>query len=84
MRVLVTGATGLVGHGVAKLLVARGHEVRALVRDAERGRALLPAGVSPVPGDITRPDSLGPALAGVEWLFHSAGMPEQWHADESV
>ncbi len=84
MRVLVTGATGLVGHGVAKLLVARGHEVRALVRDVERGRALLPAGVSPVPGDITRPDSLGPALAGVEWLFHSAGMPEQWQADESV
>lgn len=84
MRALVTGATGLVGHGVARLLVARGHEVRALVRDVERARALLPAGVTPVPGDITRPDSLGPALAGVEWLFHSAGMPEQWQPDETV
>jgi dihydroflavonol-4-reductase len=84
MRVLVTGATGLVGHGVAQKLVARGHEVRALVRDVERSRALLPSGVTPVPGDVTRPDSLAPALAGMEWLFHCAGMPEQWQRDEGV
>lgn len=84
MRVLVTGATGLIGHGVAKALVGRGHEVRALVRDLERSRTLLPTGVTPVAGDITRPESLGPALAGVEWLFHSAGMPEQWQRDEST
>ncbi|HVP61487.1 MAG TPA: NAD-dependent epimerase/dehydratase family protein [Myxococcaceae bacterium] len=84
MRVLVTGGTGLVGHGVAKALVARGHEVRTLVRDPGRAATLLPAGVTPVTGDITRPDSLGPALAGVEWLFHSAGLPEQWQRDESV
>jgi nucleoside-diphosphate-sugar epimerase len=84
MRVLVTGATGLIGHAVARTLVARGHEVGALVRDVERARRLLPERVTPVPGDITRPDSLGPALVGVEWLFHSAGMPEQWQRDESV
>jgi dihydroflavonol-4-reductase len=84
MRVLVTGATGLVGHGVARALVGRGHEVRALVRDPGRAGPLLPPGVTPVPGDITRPDSLGPAFAGVEWLFHSAGIPEQWQRDESV
>jgi len=84
MRVLVTGATGLVGHGVARALVGRGHDVRALVRDPGRAGPLLPQGVTPVPGDITHPDSLGPAFAGVEWLFHSAGIPEQWQRDESV
>jgi nucleoside-diphosphate-sugar epimerase len=84
MRVLVTGSTGLIGNAVARRLLSRGHEVRALVRDMERARSLLPEGVLPVRGDITRPDSLTPALHGVEWLFHCAGLPEQWQRDESV
>lgn len=36
MRVLVTGATGLIGHAIARELLADGHSVRALVRDLAR------------------------------------------------
>ncbi|SDM72468.1 Nucleoside-diphosphate-sugar epimerase [Streptomyces sp. cf386] len=36
MRVLVAGATGVVGHPLVGALRARGHEVSALVRDASR------------------------------------------------
>ena len=45
MRVLVTGATGKVGNAVALRAVERGDEVVALVRDADRARSRLPAGV---------------------------------------
>ena len=72
--ILVTGATGLIGNALAMDLVARGHDVRALVRDPERARAVLPERVTLVRGDVTSPDSLPAAVRDVEWLFHAAGM----------
>ncbi|MER5939407.1 NAD(P)H-binding protein [Streptomyces sp. NPDC001928] len=62
-KILVTGATGTVGRQVVAELLARGHAVRALTRDA--AKADLPAGVEVVQGDLTDPDSLIPALEGV-------------------
>jgi len=81
---LVTGATGLVGYGIVKELLRRGQPVRALVRDAERARSVLPGGVELAIGDITDPASLGAAVRGVGLVFHAAGMPEQWQRDETV
>ena len=65
-KILVSGATGTVGRQVVAELLARGHEVRALTRDA--ARATLPAGAEVVQGDLTEPDSLIPALEGVTGL----------------
>src|SRR3954463_12014961 len=84
MRTLVTGSTGLIGHAVARELLERGHEVRALVRDLARARKVVPAGAELVLGDVEEPSSLRAACQRMEWVFHVAGMPEQWQADESV
>jgi nucleoside-diphosphate-sugar epimerase len=84
MNVLVTGATGLIGNAIVRRLLARGGRVRVLVRDPERAAHVLPAGVELVRGDVTAPDSLPAAMKGVEWLFHAAGMPEQWQPDASI
>lgn len=81
---LVTGATGLLGYGIVEALVQRGQPVRALVRDAERARSILPSGVELAIGDITEPASLKAAVRGVDLVFHAAGMPEQWQRDETV
>lgn len=78
---LVTGATGTVGNAVAARLAAAGHEVRALVRDVERARSLLPDDVEPVRGDVTDAGSVAAAVAGCERVFHAAGLPEQWRLD---
>ncbi len=83
MRALVTGATGKVGHGVARALVQRGDEVRALVRDPGQAVRVLPAGVEPVRGDVTDAPSVATAVAGCEVVFNAMGLPEQWLADES-
>jgi dihydroflavonol-4-reductase len=84
MRVLVTGATGKVGHAIALALLERGEQVRALVRDPKRAATILPAGVEPTPGDATDADSLAAAVEGCELVFNAMGMPEQWVRDEAI
>ncbi|MDT0319904.1 NmrA family NAD(P)-binding protein [Streptomyces millisiae] len=65
-KILVSGATGTVGRQVVAELLARGHQVRALTRNA--AGAVFPAGVEVVQGDLTEPESLVPALEGVTGL----------------
>lgn len=66
--ILIIGATGHVGKHLISLLHSKGYPVRALVRD--RGRAVgLPDGVEVVVGDLTRPQTLPAAFAGVERIF---------------
>jgi dihydroflavonol-4-reductase len=84
MQVLVTGATGKVGHAIATALLDRGETVRALVRDPQRAAGILPAGVEARAGDATDASSLSAAVEGCELVFNSMGMPEQWVKDEGI
>ena len=64
--ILVTGAGGTVGSEVLKALVAR----RAPVRAGYRTRTPpLPAGVEAVQLDYDRPETIRPAVEGVETVF---------------
>lgn len=67
MKILVTGANGRVGSKVVEQLLARGVQLRALVRD--RIKANFPPMVEVVEGDFLEPDSLRPALAGITSVF---------------
>jgi nucleoside-diphosphate-sugar epimerase len=84
MKVAVTGATGLIGNALVKRLVLEGHRVRALVRDVDRAKRLLPAAVELERGDLEDSGSIARAVSGADWLFHTAGMPQQWQPDDSV
>ncbi len=84
MRLLVTGATGKVGNAVARRLADRGDDVVALVRNAAQARELLPAGVELASGDVTDPDSLRAAMAGVNGVFNCMGLFEQWFPDPGI
>lgn len=84
MRVLVTGATGKVGHAIASALLDRGDHVRGLVRDPKRAASVLPAGIEPVKGDATDPESLAAAVEGCEQVFNAMGLPEQWVPDQAI
>jgi uncharacterized protein YbjT (DUF2867 family) len=66
-RVLVIGATGNIGGEVVRQLVERGVAVRAMSRRPDT--AALPPGVDVVAGDLTRPESLEPALRDVDAVF---------------
>ncbi|MEV7132570.1 SDR family oxidoreductase [Arthrobacter sp. NPDC093128] len=71
--VLIVGATGSIGrHAVAEAL-QHGYAVRALVRDQTRAARILPEGVDLVIGDLTRPETLGPAVDGVDAIVFTHG-----------
>jgi uncharacterized protein YbjT (DUF2867 family) len=73
--ILVTGATGKVGSEAARLLAARHHPTRALVRDPSRA----PDGdVEIATGDFGRPDTLDAAMRGIDTvLLVSPAVPAQ-------
>jgi NADH dehydrogenase len=62
-RILVVGATGMLGKPVADRLADAGFTVRVLSRTPERARALFPASVEVVAGDVADPAALDRALA---------------------
>ena len=72
--VLVTGATGLAGANVCKLLVERGDAVRALARQSADTAPLAELGVDVVTGDVTDPDAVLRAAAGTEAAIHCAAL----------
>jgi dihydroflavonol-4-reductase len=84
MRVLVTGATGKVGHAMASALLERGDHVRALVRDPKRAASVLPASIEPVRGDVIEPETVAHAVDGSELVFNAMGLPEQWVRDRGI
>ncbi|MFQ5888536.1 MAG: NAD-dependent epimerase/dehydratase family protein [Gemmatimonadota bacterium] len=71
-RILITGATGLVGSHAASLWSERGWRVRALVRPASDTSFLESLGCELVLGDLTDPASLRGSAGGCEVVLHAA------------
>lgn len=74
MRILVTGATGFIGSRVVRMLVERGHAVRALIRSNRRAGRLAGLPMETVWGDLFEPPSLVRAARGCEACIHLAGV----------
>lgn len=79
MNVLVTGATGQQGGAVARVLLARGHQVRALTRnpDAEAAQRLARRGARLVTADLRDRERLIAAMQGVDAVFAMTTFLEQ-------
>jgi dihydroflavonol-4-reductase len=78
---LLTGATGFVGSAVARVLAARGHTLRLLVRPTSDRRNLAGIEAELALGDLTDTASLARAVAGCRYVFHVAADYRFWVPD---
>ncbi|WP_214401208.1 NAD-dependent epimerase/dehydratase family protein [Pseudonocardia lacus] len=70
---IVTGAGGYLGSALVALAVEQGRDVRAVVRDARRAAAVLPAGVDVAVADLADEEALARAMRGCTGVVHVAG-----------
>ncbi len=71
--ILITGAGGFSGSHIVARLAKQGAQVRAMAHSRESARTRLHSqGIDVIIADTTRPETLRPALEGVETIIHCA------------
>jgi uncharacterized protein YbjT (DUF2867 family) len=73
MKVLVAGSTGETGRRIVKELVNRQIPVKALVRDSDKARTILPEAAELIVGDILKPETLKGAMADCTAVLCATG-----------
>jgi uncharacterized protein (TIGR01777 family) len=84
MRILMTGATGLIGRELGKLLAARGDALVGLVRNVQSARQRLPFPATCFEWDHQRAVP-AEALLGVDAVVHLSGEPvaeKRWTSEQ--
>jgi uncharacterized protein YbjT (DUF2867 family) len=76
--ILVTGATGNTGRSLVQQLVSMGMRVRAVVRNRAKSGDIAAAGAEIAVADLSRPETLAPALIGIDRAYlMTAADPQQ-------
>jgi nucleoside-diphosphate-sugar epimerase len=78
MEILITGASGLLGHNLVPALLDRGDRVRVLALRDENVSWLEERGVSVHRGDICQPETLAKPMEGAEGVLHLAALHAAW------
>lgn len=76
MKVLLTGATGYVGHQLALKLASQNYEVHALVRDLDSVKIPRHKKITPFKGNICEYESIQKAIRNCEYVFHTAAFTD--------
>src|SRR5215468_5015800 len=77
-KTLVTGAAGFLGSHLTRQLVARGADVRVLLRPSSSNRAIADLPLEYITGDLRDAASLDRAMSGVQRVFHMAADYRLW------
>ena len=79
-NITIIGATGQLGLPVAKVLNKRGVKIKAVVRDIDKAKSLLPEEVEIIKGDVADKNSLKEALKGTDTIYLSLNTTS-WDVD---
>jgi nucleoside-diphosphate-sugar epimerase len=84
MKILITGATGKVGSRFVPRMLAKGYDVRILVRNAEKASAFVDLGAKLVIGDLYSAETLPPAVEGIDAVVHLAALFRTFTDNEGI
>ncbi len=82
MKALLTGATGFIGSNLARRLLEKGYEVRALVLPGEEISSIPFEDIELVRGDVTIPENLSGIAEGTDIVFHLVARVADWGSME--
>jgi dihydroflavonol-4-reductase len=78
MKILVTGADGLLGSNLVRELLSRGHSVRAFVQPGRQQKTLEGLSIDKFPGNLLNPEEVSNAAVGCEAIIHCAASTAVW------
>lgn len=80
LRVLVTGADGMLGLNIVHELIDRGHHVNCFIEARHDGAQLSGLPVEIFKGDISKEEDLIPAFKASDYIINTAGITALWPA----
>ena len=80
MKVLVTGADGVLGSNLVRLLLERNYQVTTFIEKGKDPKTLQGLNINQVFGDITDPIEIDSAIAGHDIVIHGAANTSVWPA----
>ncbi len=81
-KILVTGASGFIGWHVVRALLRQGHDVTCLARKQSDFDGLAGLDFRRIEGDVCDAQSLAPAIAGHDAVYHLAGLVKSLHVED--
>jgi len=84
MRILLTGADGLLGNHLVRLLLQNNHEIRVLVQPNRNVPGLDGLAIEKIEGDLLHKDKLSGIAAGCDVIIHSAANTSVWPSRSKI
>lgn len=84
MKVLVTGADGLLGSNLVRMLIEANHKVSVLLHSSSKSNTLEGLDIIKFEGDILKPETLKDSLTGQDAVIHAAANTSVWPARSEI
>ncbi len=84
MKILITGATGYIGHQLAMEAAGRNYQVHILVRNTQSPGLPVHPNITVFKGDVTDINSLATAMTGCHYVMHAAAVTSFSEKDNSI
>lgn len=84
MKILVTGADGLLGSNLVRELLSRGHQIRAFVQPGRQQATLEGLSIDKFAGNLLNAEEVIKSAEGCDAIIHCAASTAVWPIDREA